>query len=148
RVPSVGNVTGTVDALGTRVTTNTLSVQADWDTETSSKKVLLKTTVGWMHQTENTDANDGSRLGSRSGVATLPSVSWRRNTPGPPPITAFERVGPGECDLPGTADATLCPVTGYTSGGPGLLTLRTADTWQARSILTLLGELGGHHVTK
>ena len=147
-VPGVGNVAGSPDALFNEVRTNTFSLQADWDTETASKKVLLKTTVGWMHQTENTYANDGSGIGDRNGLATIPGVAWRRNSPGPHSITDFEPVGPGECDAAGTPNAKLCPARTYSSGGPGFLSLRTFDRYQARSVLTVLGELGGHHVIK
>lgn len=147
-VPAIGNITGTMGALGNQVSTNTLSLQGDWDTETSSKKVLLKTTVGWMHQTEDTLANDGTGLGARSGLGRIPGVAWRRNNPGPHPITDFEPVAPWECDAPGVSNAALCPVTNYSSGGPGFLSERTLDRWQGRTVLTLLGELAGHHVVK
>lgn len=145
--PGVGNITGSPDALFNRVTTNTLSLQADWDTETANKKVLLKTTVGWMHQTENTYANDGSAIGDRTGLATEPGIVWRRNTPGFHPITDFEPVQAG-CDPAGATSASLCPAQTYSTGGPGFLSLRTFDRWQARSVLTVLGEAAGHHVIK
>lgn len=147
-VPAVSNLAGPMSALGNEVSTNTYSIQGDWDTETNSKKVLLKTTVGWMHQTEDTNANDGTGLGARDGLAATPGVSWRRNTPGPHSITDFEPVAPWQCDAAGVPNATLCPVTGYASGGPGFLSLRVFDRWQGRSVLTILGELAGHHVVK
>lgn len=147
-VPGVGNVAGSPDSLFNEVSTNTFSLQGDWDTNTSTKKVLLKTTVGWMHQTENTYANDGSAIGDRTGLATIPGVVWRRNTPGYHSITDFEPVGAGECDAAGTTSAVLCPAKSYSSGGPGFLSLRTFDRYQLRSVLTVLGELAGHHVIK
>lgn len=147
-VPGVGNVAGSPDALFNEVNTNTFSLQGDWETETPSKKLLLKTTLGWMHQTENTYANDGSAIGDRTGLATIPGVVWRRNQPGPHSITDFEPVNAGECDMPGTMNAAICPARTYSTGGPGFLSLRTFDRYQGRTVLTVLGELAGHHVIK
>ncbi len=147
-VPTIGNIAGTPGALFNTVRTNTTSVQADWETSTPSKKVSLKTTVGWMHQFEDTGANDGTFSGDRYGGAATPGVSWRRNTPGPHPITDFEPVAPWQCDAPGTAEALLCPVSTYRSGGPGFLSSRTFDRISGRTVLTLLGEAAGHHVVK
>lgn len=146
--PAIGNVVGTPDALFDTVTTNTTSLQIDWDTGTSSKKILLKTTVGWMHQFEDTGANDGTLAGDGYGLAAMPSVSWRRNTPGPHSISDFEPLAPWLCDAPGTTNASLCPVTSYASGGAGFLTSRSFDRVTARSVLTILGEAAGHHVVK
>src|SRR5207249_1849531 len=79
-VPGAGgaeltNINGSPDAVGARVVTNTTSAQLDWDSETNSKKVLLKTTVGWMHQFEDTQANDRSRAG-RAGASSRSSARW------------------------------------------------------------------------
>ena len=147
-VPGVGNIAGSPNALFNEVKTNTFSLQGDWDWETPSKKVLVRTTIGWMHQTETTNANDGSSIGDRTGLATIPGVVWRRNTPGPHSIADFEPINAGECDPAGTANATLCPANNYSTGGPGFLSLRTFDRWQGRSVLTALGEAAGHHVIK
>jgi hypothetical protein len=146
-IPTSG-LAGTPGALFNTVNTNTTSLQADWETTTPSKKVSLKTTVGWMHQFEDTGANDGTFIGDRYGGAATPGVAWRRNTPGFHPISDFEPVAPWLCDAPGTANALLCPVTTYRSGGPGFLSSRTFDRVSARSVLTLLGEAAGHHVVK
>lgn len=146
--PQPANVVGNPDSLGNYIVTNSTSVAVDWDTESPNRKVLVKTTVGWMHQTEDTRANDGSAAGDRFGLAATPGVAWRRSDPGRHGIADFEPVAPYQCDAAGTADAQLCPVNTYNSGGPGILTTRTFDRWQARSVLTLLGEAAGHHVVK
>jgi outer membrane receptor protein involved in Fe transport len=130
--------------------TNTTSVQIDWDTETPSKKVLLKTTVGWMHQYEAAPgANDGTFAGDQFGLAGTPAVVWRRNTPTVHDITDFEPVPPYWCSTgTGAAATPTCPVTTYASAGPGFLQTRTVDRYQLRSVLTLLFEGAGHHVFK
>ena len=147
-VPTIGNVSGTPDALFNEINTNTTSLQTDWETQSPSKKVFVKSTLGWMHQYEDTNANDGSGAGSGYGLAATPGVSWRRNTPGRHGIADFEPVAPWQCDAPGVPSATKCPLTAYRSGGPGALSSRTFDRYTARSILTLLGEAAGHHVFK
>jgi outer membrane receptor protein involved in Fe transport len=130
------------------VNTNTTSLQVDWDTETPSKKVLLKTSAGWMHQVEDIGANDDTFAGDRFGLAATPQVAWRRNTPGFHGLEDFEPVPPWYCQSGNPADPTLCPLTGYLSGGPGFLQSRTADRLQLRSVLTLLLQGLGHHVVK
>jgi len=147
-VPAIGNITGTPSSLFNTVNSNTTSLQLDWDTEAPSRKVLLKTTVGWMHQFEDTGANDGTLAGETYGLAATNGVVWRRNNPGLHPITDFEPIAPWLCDAPGTASARLCPVTAYQSGGPGFLSSRIFDRFSARSVLTILGEAAGHHVVK
>ncbi|HSO40983.1 MAG TPA: TonB-dependent receptor, partial [Labilithrix sp.] len=147
-VPANGNLAGTPDALFNEIKTNTTSVQADWETQSPSKKVFVKTTVGWMHQYEDTLASDGSAAGDNYGLAATPGVAWRRNTPGVHGIADFEPVAPWQCDAAGVENATKCPVTNYSSGGPGFLSSRTFDRFSGRSILTLLGEAAGHHVFK
>ena len=146
--PGVGSLAGTQDALFREINTNSTSVQADWETQSPSKKVFVKTTVGWMHQYEDRKANDGSAAGSGYGLAATPGVVWRRNNPGLHGIADFEPVAPWQCDAVGVTSATKCPLTNYTSGGGGILTSRTFDRYTARSILTLLGEAAGHHVIK
>ncbi len=147
-VPANGNLSGTPDALFNEIKTNTTSVQADWETQSPSKKVFVKTTVGWMHQYEDTLGADGSAAGDNFGLAATPGVAWRRNTPGVHGIADFEPIAPYLCDAAGAANATKCPVTNYSSGGPGFLSSRTFDRYTARSILTILGEAAGHHVFK
>ena len=147
-VPANTNIAGTPNALFNEVKTNTTSLQGDWETQSPSKKVFVHTTVGWMHQTEDTLANDGTAAGDNYGLAATPGVRWRRNTPGVHGIADFEPIAPYLCDAPGVPNATKCPVTTYASGGPGALSSRTFDRYSGRSILTLLGELAGHHVFK
>ena len=149
-VPAIGKsgINGTPNALFNRIETNTTSVQLDWETQSPSKKVLVKTTAGYMHQTDNTFANDGTEGGSGSGVAGLSGVVYRRNNPGLHGIADFEPVQPFECDAPGVTSATKCPLTTYNLGGPGAMQQRSFDRYTLRSILTLLGEAAGHHVFK
>ena len=147
-VPANGNIAGTPDALFNEIKTNTTSLQADWETQSPSKKVFVKSTIGWMHQYEDTLAADGSAAGDNFGLAGTPGVAWRRNTPGVHGIADFEPIAPYLCDAAGAANATKCPVTNYSSGGPGFLSSRTFDRFTARSILTVLGEAAGHHVFK
>jgi outer membrane receptor protein involved in Fe transport len=147
-VPANTNLSGTPDALFNTVKTNTTSAQVDWETQSPSKKVFVKTTLGWMHQYEDSGANDGSFAGETFGLAATPGTVWRRNTPGVHCIADFEPVAPWECDAAGVDNATKCPVTSYSSGGPGFLSSRTFDRFSGRSILTLLGEAAGHHVFK
>ncbi len=145
---AINNVAGTPDSLFNEIKTNSTSLQADWEAQSPSKKVLVKTTVGWMHQYEDTLANDGTRAGDTRGLAGVPAVAWRRNTPGPHGIADFEPVAPWLCDAAGATNASLCPVANYASGGPGFLSSRTFDRFTARSIVTLLGEAAGQHVVK
>ncbi|MDB4945494.1 MAG: oar1 [Labilithrix sp.] len=147
-VPAVGNISGTPNALFNQVKTNTTSVQVDWETQSPSKKVFLKTTAGWMHQIEDTLANDGTAAGTLQGLSGVSGVSYRRNQPGLHGIADFEPVAPWECDAAGTTSATKCPVTSYNGGGPGFLSSRSFDRFSLRSILTILGEAAGHHVVK
>jgi len=144
----LGNLAGAPSALFNEINANSTSVQADWEAQTPSKKVMLKTTFGWMHQYEDTLANDGRGPGDTTGLAAVPRVAWRRNDPGLHTISDFEPVALGQCDPAGTTDPKLCPVLTYASGGPGQLSLKLFDCVTGCTVLTLFGEFLGHHVVK
>ncbi len=148
--PEVGSIAGPFSALAHKIVSNSFNTSLKWTTESEDKKILVDTTLGWHHSWGGTYASDGSRIGSTSGLATVPSVIWRKNNPGPHSITNFE---PGSalasaCSAIGNAKYEACPVIGYQTGGPGGLDQEVMDRYQARSVLTYFFQGLGHHVAK
>jgi hypothetical protein len=120
-----------------------------WTSDFLEKHLLLENSIGWHHEIGGTYPADGSTIGSHDGIAGTPLVIFRRNNPGPHVITDFE---PGAaalgCEAAGTVDGKKCPVTTYNFGGPGQVSQQLFDRYAAKSSVSLLGELFGHHVVK
>jgi outer membrane receptor protein involved in Fe transport len=152
----INNQTGDPD----RLTNGTFEAQAgiyradsfdnilSWAAAFAGKKITLDTTFGWHHETYARLPSDGSIPGTMNGLAGTQQVIWRRATPGPHSLADFEQLPEGYCDPPGTAMAVRCPVTEYTTNGPGFMRQLDHDRYQARSVLTAVGRALGYHVVK
>jgi hypothetical protein len=139
---------GTPVALGSVYKNTSIDNLLKWSASGWGKRVLLDTTAGWHHEVNDILPNDGSELGSGSGLAADSAVRFRR-TPGLHSLTDFEEVPPGYCDPAGTAMAVRCPVTTYaTSGSTNLLRHANLDRYQMRSVVSVLAQALGHHVIK
>jgi hypothetical protein len=149
--PEVAYPTGTPDSSAHKLTTTSYDGTLKWSTEFSNKRVLIDTQVGWHHQVDDSLPADGSLPASGVGLSAVPHTIWNRNNDGGGfhPITDFEQFqGSNLCDPAGTAAAMLCPVTNYTTGGPGYIEQQTLDRYAAGSTLTFLFQGAGHHVIK
>jgi hypothetical protein len=157
------NISGTYSALAHEYISSSNDVVLKYSTAFQNKKVLVDATLGWHHEESGGPFGrpaDGSEIGSNEGLAGLSQVSWNRAGPGPHTITDFESItNPGQCDVStATNDAlvangeaplsTLCPVYGYTSGGPGFSSEASINRYQGKVMLTNLFEAAGHHVAK
>jgi hypothetical protein len=147
---TTSGLAGALTALAHKRTDTAYDASLKWSSAFNNKRVLLDTTVGWHHQDTNVMPSDGTDPGSSSGLAGTPLYIWRRSAG----AAGFhniaepqfgENVPPGYCDNP---MVNRCPVQTYNTGGPGFLDKATLDRYQARSILTLLFQGGGHHVVK
>ncbi len=143
---SIARVPGQYTALANKEISSTYNGTLKWTTESDSKKILVDTTVGIHHQQEGTRAADGSKAGDTTGLASESQTIWRRTKPHS--LNDFENVPGSVCEQAGTASASVCPVNNFTSGGPGQLSEKTIDRYQAKSVLTYLAEGLGHHVAK
>jgi hypothetical protein len=115
----------------------------------ADKKVLVDANVGWFHQTVSTLPSDGSRLGSKEGIAGLALVQYRARRP----IWYYEDAPNLQalCDekAADTPSGTVaCPTTNYFSGGPGFISDGKLDRLQMNAKATYLLELLGSHVLK
>jgi outer membrane receptor protein involved in Fe transport len=139
---------GQQQALANVFNTNSFDNTVKWTAATSGKRILVDTTVGWHHESNDILPADGSDVGSGTGLAGTASVVFRRTKPHP--ITDFEENIPaGFCDAPGTAEAIRCPVTSYsTNSSTDLPRHSLLDRYQARSVLSVLAQALGHHVFK
>jgi carboxypeptidase family protein/TonB-dependent receptor-like protein len=144
-----GVLNGSFTALAHRYVSLPIDTVLKWSTASSSRRVLLDTTVGWHHQEEAIRASDGSRIASGEGLSNVAQVFWQRTDPGPHSINDVEASPATKgCDDITLVATTRCPVSTYWSGGPGYLAETSLDRWEGKSVLTLLFEAAGHHVVK
>jgi outer membrane receptor protein involved in Fe transport len=138
-------VQGSYESIATRRTSGAMDIVAKQSSSFFNKTLLVDATVGWHRQNASILPSDGSQLGSDTGLASVPNLSWRRTrTPGPHSLTEFEALpDPSVCATPGA-----CPVTTYSTGGPGTISVSELDRYQGKVMGTYLFEALGHHVVK
>jgi outer membrane receptor protein involved in Fe transport len=120
-----------------------------WLHSLENKRLTFDTTVGWHHQRSADLPSDGSEIGSEFGLAGTPRFTYRRSNPELRSITEFEELpDPSVCVNPVEGGDVICPVPGYTVGGPGILQDRSFNRLQVRHVATLVAEGLGHHVLK
>ncbi len=156
----VGNIIGTYGALAHRYTASANDVSLKYQGAFKNKTILLDVTLGWHHEKSATLPSDGSKIGTKDGLAGIADVFYRRNT-SPDPATIdpfhsiadFERVPSGYCQTRTFTNApdqafNPCPVSTYFLGGPDFLSDATLNRYQGRAVLTGLVNALGHHVIK
>lgn len=162
--PEIVSGFGTYNTLARRYRDNSGDLQLKWNATSADNKWNVDTTVGWHHQVNEMMAADGSRLGDKTGLATVPGVIFRRNAGGnfhslsDFPTSGANQAIPtgtdaGACDpvaVTGMTDvfSNVCPVTTFATGGPGFLYNRKLERIQARSMATRLAQAAGHHLIK
>ncbi|WP_075011123.1 TonB-dependent receptor [Stigmatella aurantiaca] len=143
-------VQGTYDSIATRRENDALDLVAKQSSSFFNKTLLVDATVGWHHQEDSILPSDGSGLNTGVGLSAEPRISWRRTrNPGYHTILEFE-------DLPFTSacGATVaeqrqrCPVSAYTTGGPGTISIQRLDRVQGKVLGTYLVQALGHHIIK
>ncbi|APR77795.1 Trehalose synthase [Minicystis rosea] len=156
------NLNGSYESLANKYAADANDVSLKYSGAFNNKRQLLDITVGWHHQHQATTTTDGKGAADvntpNGGLANIPSIIYRRNTPGFRAITDFpnERVPNGYCQpvqvwddsIGGLRTTTPCPVETYNAGGPGYLDDITLDSYQGRAIFTNLLQAAGHHVIK
>jgi hypothetical protein len=143
------DLSGKQSAMAHKFVGGAFDVGLRWTSEKDNKSIIFDTSVGWHHEEGGRQPSDGSTVGGNSGLAGIPSVVWRRSSPGPHSINDFEHLPDSTvCEPYGSQNAVLCPVANYVSGGPDFLDVQKLDRWQARHVLTYLARGLGHHVLK
>jgi hypothetical protein len=158
-----GFVQGTYDSIATVRTNNALDMVAKQASSFFNKTLLVDATVGWHHQSDDTLPSDGSGLNTGEGLSNLPRISWRRTrraSTNPAvagrdfhSVAEFEDLpDPSVCDspeeLPASVRATRCPVSAYSTGGPGTISIQRLNRIQGKLLATYLFEGRGHHIVK
>jgi hypothetical protein len=158
-----GFVQGSYDSIATRRDNDALDLVAKQSSSFFDKRLLVDATLGWHHQNDSILPSDGSGLSTGTGLSSQPRVSWRRTrrastTPTVAgrdfhSISEFEALpDPSVCDspeeLPASQRATRCPVSAYTTGGPGTISIQRQDRIQGKVLGTYLFEWRGHHIVK
>lgn len=143
---------GTYGSLAHQLSQSSYDASLKWSTEFDNKKILIDTLVGWHHQSNDILPSDGSLPGAKSGLASIPNISWNRGAPNYHGLNEFEPGFDAACNST-TGGATHCPVgTGgnsYYSGGPtGALHQQSFERYVVGSTLTYLFQGLGHHVAK
>lgn len=161
---AVGSLAGSYRSLGGTINAFNNSVVLKSSSAFLNKKFLIDATLGWVYNTLENGAADGSNVDDISNPDTLagqPGVVWRRNqTPGanglanghPPKfrraITEFETLPADALAMCGGQYANIyCPVTQYRTGGAGLMNIGSNNRYQGRVIATgILKALGEHTI--
>ncbi|EAU64930.1 protein oar, partial [Stigmatella aurantiaca DW4/3-1] len=143
-------VQGTYDSIATRRENDALDLVAKQSSSFFNKTLLIDATVGWHHQEDSILPSDGSGLNTGVGLSAEPRISWRRTrNPGYHTILEFE-------DLPDTSacgttvaeQRQRCPVSAYSTGGPGTISIQRLDRVQGKVLGTYLVQALGHHIIK
>jgi hypothetical protein len=155
--PQTGGLPGTVNGdptsaafANTEELASSTSVALKYAGAFADKKVLVDANVGWFHQGVSTLPADGSKLGSKDGMAGLALVQYRSRRPiwyYEPDIANIQSL----CDegAPNSPSGTVaCPTTNYYAGGPGFISEGTLDRLQMNAKGTYLLDLFGSHVIK
>ncbi|NVJ23275.1 TonB-dependent receptor [Myxococcus sp. AM011] len=145
-----GFVQGSYDSIATRRSNGVMDIVAKQSSSFFDKKFLVDATLGWHHQSDSTLPSDGSGLVSDTGLASRPNIAWRRTrNPGPHTITEFESlVDPSVCGATDAEQRRNCPVTAYSTGGPGTISEQELDRVQGKVMGTYLLQALGHHIVK
>jgi hypothetical protein len=138
---------GAYEAYGYAYANDAIDNLLKWTASSSGKRFVLDTTFGWHHETKDELPNDGSEVGSATGLANRSRVAFRRNMP-LHPVTDFESVPAGYCVEPDPSKTVVCPVTTYSADSVGFIRQALLDRYQLRSMGTLLASALGHHVIK
>ncbi|WP_419145200.1 TonB-dependent receptor [Myxococcus stipitatus] len=143
-------VQGSYESIATQRTNGVLDVVAKQSSSFFDKKFLVDATLGWHHQTDDTLPSDGSGIGAREGLSTRSNIAWRRTrNPGPHSITEFETLpDPSVCGATPAEQSLRCPVTAYSTGGPGTISVQELNRFQGKVMGTLLVQALGHHIVK
>jgi outer membrane receptor protein involved in Fe transport len=138
-------VQGSYDSIATRRTSGAMDIVAKQSSSFFNKSLLVDATVGWHRQNASILPSDGSQLGDAEGLASIPRITWRRTrNPGFHTINEFESIDdPSVCATPGA-----CPVSSYTTGGPGTISVSELDRYQGKVMGTYMFNALGHHVIK
>jgi Carboxypeptidase regulatory-like domain/TonB dependent receptor len=166
--PEVGNIVGSYDTLGHKYVASASDVSLKYQGSFNNKKQLLDLTFGWHHQRTATLASDGSNIGDKTGLASVPEVIYRRTSPDLHALRDFE-AGPGNSAAcapvkvpnpdfdpskpesagnPQNNFVEPCTVANYARGGAGFLDDASINSYQGAAVFTSLVQAAGHHVIK
>ncbi len=164
-----GNLIGQYKSLALTSTAFNNSVVVKSSSAFMNKKFLVDATLGWVYNTLEQGAADGSNVDDINNPDTLagqPGVSWRRNQTtgakkGRRAISDFEQLTAAAQDACGVNQLrdpmdpskgnyanVYCPVTTYRTGGAGLMNIGTNNRYQGRVIATAIVKALGEHTIK
>ncbi|MBK8251396.1 MAG: TonB-dependent receptor [Polyangiaceae bacterium] len=176
--PDSGGIEGGANdytAAAHRYVSEALGLNLKWSGAFDNKTFLVDANLGWHHQKAARLPSDGSEIGSKDGLAGMPSVLWQKSIPVHNDMKQFRNIpgGAATCadaivqdvdddpavDSDGDGDPTndvdgtvirdpQCPATQYFSGGPDFLSQQEMDRVHGRLTLTKLFQGLGHHVVK
>ncbi|WP_223646515.1 TonB-dependent receptor [Corallococcus sp. EGB] len=143
-------VQGAYEAIATRRSNSALDIVAKQASSFFDKKLLVDATLGWHHQADSVLPSDGSGLGSGEGLSAKSNIAWRRSTNrNYHTINEFETLPDADaCGTTPEQKKLRCPVTAYSTGGPGTISIQRLDRVQGKVMGTYLVEALGHHILK
>lgn len=163
------NLIGPYRSLAVTSTAFNNSVVVKSSSAFMNKKFLIDATLGWVYNTLEQGAADGSNIddiNNPNALASQPGVTWRRNQTtgarrGRRSVSEFEQLSPeaaAECGVnvlrdpmdpsKGNYSNLYCPVTTYRTGGPGLMNIGSNNRYQGRVIATAIVKALGEHTIK
>jgi outer membrane receptor protein involved in Fe transport len=177
-IPEDSLLEGSYSAHAHKYVASSSDISLKYQGSFNNKKQLVDVTFGWHHQRNATLASDGSNIGDKTGLASIPEVIYRKANPDNSVnpsnhelkdfesavggsklcdrVTTtrnnpdFDPSQPESSDNPKTLQSvfTPCPVANYGRGGAGFLDDASINSYQGRAVFTNLLQAAGHHVIK
>ena len=142
-----GGAAGTIGAITNQFVDESYDTVLKYTSSWDNKRWLLDATVGWHHQHDERQPDDGSTPGADTPgtLSGLPEVVYQKAGPSHS-LTDFEHVPAGYCKF--VNGQPTCPVDQYFAGGPGFVNDALLDRYSGKVIVTRLIQGLGHHVIK
>lgn len=146
--PGTGTIIGPYGATAWKQIFDGYDTSLKWTHSALNKRLTFDTILGWHNERTADLPADGSGLGG-GGLSGTPQFIYERTNPAPHSITDFENLpNPSVCTNPVADGDARCPASQYVVGGPQILQDRSYNRYQARELLTFVGQALGHHVIK
>lgn len=132
--PEVSNLVGDYGSLAHKYRDSSTDLQFKWNFRDDEGKWNFDTILGWHHQINQRLPVDGSQVGSNTGLAAVPGVTYRRNNafvedpmnPGGPLIPTREAHSLTDLTpLPGGAPMGACDPMTFNFQDPSTMTAQT-----------------------
>jgi hypothetical protein len=137
-------VQGSYDSIATRRQNDALGLVAKHSSSFLNRTLLVDTTLGFHRQDNAILPSDGTGVDSGEGLSATSRFNWRRTGR---TINDFEPL-PDPSVCVGPTGGNICPISSYSTGGPGTISNEQLQRLQAKALATYTFQGAGHHILK